>query len=350
VARYTKPVITLDQQLEILQTRGLCIMQPERAKRFLEVVSYFRLSIYMQPFQEMGSDTHVFKPNSEFKQIVDLYAFDRELRLLVMDAIERVEVAVRASLNNHMSNKYQSGMDDSALHSDSHSGSHWYLNRDLFKGHYNHQKLIDDLSKKQQKEASILDREIQKINQSSATSEIKQQRIAQRSKENYPRFYQHHYQTPALMPGWAMTEELSLGSLSHMYQGLVKDADRKAIAQRFSAPHEVLASWLHTLTFVRNCCAHHSRLWNREVPVQPKIPREDLWNLPKRLPNSQVQPQRRIYVVLLLLAHLMRQVSPDSQWHNKVKALIKMHPDVPLLPMGFTQNWQSHIFWSGADA
>ena len=339
---FNKPAITVEQQLAILQQRGLSVKQPKRAKRFLEVVSFFRLSIYMRPFQIPGNNDHLFKPGTEFKQIIDLYAFDRELRLMVIDAIERVEVAVRASLNNHMSCKYQS---DSP-----HSGSHWYLNRDLFKKQYNHQRLINDLKDKQAKEAAQLKRDIDKINRSHATNAIKQQRITQRSKENYPRFYQQNYQTPALMPAWAMTEELTLGSLSHIYQGLIKDADRKAIARRFDTPHEVLASWLHTLNFVRNCCAHHSRLWNRELAVQPKVPHGDLWQLPERLSSSQVQPQRRIYVVLLLLAHLMRQVSPDSQWHNKIKDFMLHHPDVPLFSMGFPDDWQSHIFWSGADA
>tara|TARA_R110001599_G_C12276626_1_gene662556 strand:- start:20921 stop:21949 length:1029 start_codon:yes stop_codon:yes gene_type:complete len=339
---FTKLAINVDQQLEILQQRGLSVRQPERAKRFLEVVSFFRLSIYMRPFQIPGNNNHLFKSNSEFKQIVDLYAFDRELRLLVIDAIERVEVAVRASLNNYMSCKYQSDT--------SNSGSHWYLNSHLFKQSYDHQRLIGDLEKKQKKEASELQRDIDKINRSNATNEIKQQRIVQRTKENYPRFYQQNYDIPALIPGWAMTEELTLGSLSHIYQGLVKDADRKAIARRFDIPHEVLASCLHTLNFVRNCCAHHSRLWNRELSVQPKIPRGVLWKLPERLTDSQIQPQRRIYIVLLLLAHLMRQVSPDSQWHNKVKELIVLHPDVPLFPMGFPDDWQSHVFWNGDDA
>jgi abortive infection bacteriophage resistance protein len=339
---FTKPAVSVDQQLEILERRGLSVRQPARAKRFLEVVSFFRLSIYMRPFQIPGNDDHLFKANTEFKQVIALYAFDRELRLLVIDAIERVEVAVRATLNNHMSCKYQT---DTAC-----SGSHWFLNRDLFNQEYNHKRLIRYLEDKQETEATQLTRDIVKISSSNATSEIKQQRIAQRSKENYPRFYQQNYQSPSLMPSWAMTEELTLGSLSHMYQGLKRDADRKAIAKRFDVPHEVLVSWLHTLNFVRNCCAHHSRLWNRELAVQPKIPHGALWQLPERLAVSQIQPQRRIYVVLLLLAHLMRQVSPDSQWHNKVKALITLNPDIPLFPMGFPVDWQSHISWSGVDA
>lgn len=341
MSTFNKPAKNIEQQLELLKQRGLSVRQPERAMRFLEVVSFFRLSIYMRPFQIPDDKEHRFKPSSEFKDIINLYAFDRELRLLVIDAIERVEVAVRASLNNHMSCKYQDN-------SDIHSGSHWYLNRRLFKKEYDYQRLIAELENTQSKEATQLRRDIEKINRSNVADKVKQQRISQRTKENYPRFYQYNYQTPALMPGWAMTEEITLGSLSHLYQGLVKDADRKAIARRLDVPHEVLSSWLHTLTFVRNCCAHHSRLWNRELAVQPKIPRDELWELSKHLPNTQVQPQRRIYIVLLLLAHLMRQVSPDSQWHNKVTTFIFKHPEIPLFSMGFPKNWQAHTFWRDA--
>jgi abortive infection bacteriophage resistance protein len=340
MTQFTKPAINVTKQVERLQQRGLNIQFPERAEKYLEVISFFRLSAYMRPFQYPKAHQefeHQFKQGSEFKQIVDLYAFDRELRLLVMDAVERMEVAVRATLNNVMGTKYQT--DESC------SGSHWYLNKSLFKRNYQHDRLLKEIEDKQEKEAKELQKDIKKINKSRANDELKQERIERRVRENYPRFYQASYTDPKLMPGWAMAEELTLGSISHLYSGLAKDSDRKAIAKRFDLPQEVLESWLHTLNFIRNCCAHHSRLWNRELAIQPKIPYGDIWQLPVRLEPSQVQPSRRIYMILLMLAHLMRQISPDSQWHNKIRALIMLHPEVPLFPMGFTNNWQEHEFF-----
>ncbi len=337
---FRKPAINVTQQIELLQRRGLTIQSPERAEKYLEVISFFRLSAYMRPFQRSEAQQefeHQFKENAEFKKIVDLYAFDRELRLLVMDAVERVEVAIRATLNNVMGTKYQN--DDDC------SGSHWYLNEKLFKRNYQHKRLLKEVEDKQAKEFKDLLRDIKKIEKSRVPAEVKTQRIERRVRENYPRFYQHTYESPRLMPGWAMAEELTFGSISHLYRGLAKDSDRKAIARRFELPQEVLESWLHTLNFVRNCCAHHSRLWNRELAIQPKIPNGNNWQLPERLEPSQVQPSRRIYMILLMLAHLMRQVSPDSQWHNKVKALILLHPEVPLFPMGFPDNWTEHEFF-----
>lgn len=316
MSEFIKPAKTVDEQIALLQQRGLTIREPERAKRYLEVISFFRLSTYMRPFQVPQDNTHKFKVGTEFKSIVDLYAFDRELRLLIMDAIERVEVAVRATINNHMSIKYQTEQPN--------SGSHWYLNESLFQEDYGHKRMLSEVENYQSKAQKKLPR------------------------ESYPRFYQNTYRSPRLMPSWAMVEELTFGAISYLYQGLAKDKDRKSISKRFDVPHQVFQSWLHTLNFVRNCCAHHSRLWNRELSISPKVPNSTEWVLPERLEPSMVQPNRRIYVVLLMLAHLMRQISPDSQWHNKVKALVTvMYPEVPLAPMGFPDDWRTHVFWGG---
>ena len=340
MTQFYKPAIDVTEQLELLKKRGLNIHSLERAERYLEVISFFRLSAYMRPFQKTTVQQefeHQFKDGVQFKQIVELYSFDRELRLLIMDAVERVEVAVRATLNNTMGTKYQT--------EEQCSGSHWYLNEKLFKRNFQHKRLLKEVEDKQAKEFRDLQKDIQKIERTFVTDELKKQRINRRIRENYPRFYQSTYEFPRLMPGWAMAEELTFGSISHLFRGLAKDIDRKAIANRFNLPQEVLESWLHTLNFVRNCCAHHSRLWNRELAIQPKIPKAKIWSLPQRLEPSNVQPSRRIYMVILMLAYLMKQISPDSQWHNKVKALIVLHPEIPLFPMGFPDNWIEHEFF-----
>ena len=338
---FSKPSISIEDQLKLLQQRGLMIKDPERAKHYIEVISFFRLSAYMRPFQKQGDHNHSFKPGSEFKKIVALYAFDRELRLLVMDAIERIEVAIRSMINNVMGPKYQNV--DMPF-----SGSHWYMNRNNFNRSYDHNRLLKSLSDKQDKERGILAREVAKINNAKQHSEEKKEILINlKQRENYCRYYVNHYNEPNLPPCWAMIEELTLGELSYLYKGLRKDGDRKAIAKRFDVPQEKLESWLHTLTFIRNCCAHHARLWNRELPIAPKLMRDKEWQLPSVLANSNIQPSKRLYSVFLLLAHLMNQVSPDSLWTGKLVQLIAKHSEVPIKNMGFPDNWQLHPFWSG---
>lgn len=329
---FKKQPLTVPEQLQLLKDRGLSVNNDERTSRFLEVVSLFRLSPYMRPFQHSGNPEHQFHPNATLRQIVTIYRFDSALRNLVMEAVERVEVATRACITNHMAPEY---------------GAHWYLCQDHFKRSYDHLRLLNDLSKKLDKERRHFEREQQRIKGNRcATDEKKAQRIEHRKRDNYARYYATTYNAPALPPAWAMLEELSLGALSFLYKNIARDSDQKQIAQRFRLPHEVLASWLHTLTFIRNCCAHHSRLWNRELSVRPKLPRTTEWKLP-RVAQGQPQPGQRLFTVLLMLAYMMEQISPDSHWKQKLVLLLEEYPETPLTAMGFVANWQEHPVWCG---
>lgn len=328
---FTKPALTVAEQIQLLKNRGLRIRDDERASRFFEVVSLFRLSPYMRPFQHSGNPDHQFHDGANLHQIVTIYRFDSELRNLVMEAVERVEVATRACISNHMAPKY---------------GAHWYLEGANFSQRYDHQRLIDELQNKLDEERRQFNREEQRIQASNASPEQKQQRIEHRKRDNYARFYAVTYDTPALPPSWAMLEELSLGSLSRLYQGIARDVDRKQIARRFNLPQEVLGSWLHTLTFIRNTCAHHSRLWNRELSVVPKLPRENNWAMP-RVPAAQPLPGKRLFVVLLMLAYMMGHISPDNHWKQHLQQLLERFPEIPQGAMGFLENWQQHPIWQG---
>ncbi len=332
MTEFTKPALSVEQQIQLLIDRGLIIRDRERVARYLEVVSFFRLSAYMRPFQESDA-SHRFKEETCFQQIVELYAFDRELRLIVMDATERFEVAMRSAIGNHMG----------PIH-----GAHWYLDERLFRVDFEHKRLLKESEDKISKERLALTRDIRNIEKSCASEAEKQERICGRQRENYLRFYPSQYDYPRLLPNWAMLEELSLGSISHMFKGLAKDSDRKKIAKRFDTPHLVLSSWLHTLTFVRNCCAHHVRLWNRELSVPPKLLKNQRWNaIPERLPALDIQPRRRIFIILLILDHLMTQVSPDSKWLDRLCDLLHKYPGVSKDFMGFPSNWEDLMTLGG---
>jgi abortive infection bacteriophage resistance protein len=330
---FNKPPLTVPQQIVLLKQRGLTILDEIRAERFLEVATLFRLSPYMRPFQNSADSEHTFLPGASLSQIIDVYNFDRELRNLAMDAVERFEVAVRAAINNHMSCSTDK--------------AHWYLDSSWFSSRYDHARLLAELQSKLDGERHKYSRESQRITESHVDEDLKDQRIEQRRRDNYFRYYGDTYDEPVLPPSWAMLEELSLGSLSRLYAGIAKDRDRKQIAHRFSLPQEVLGSWLHTLTFVRNCCAHHARLWNRELSVRPKLPRSGQWEMPLSQ-SDHPSPDRRLYVVLMMLAHLMLHVSPDSLWVSRLQDLLDRYPQLSRVAMGFPEGWQNTNFWQQA--
>lgn len=322
--RFEKPALTAQEQVDLLIERGLRIHDRERALRLLEVTTSFRLSPYMRPFQYPDDPQHRLRPDAQLSEIMQVYRFDRDLRQLVMVAIERVEIAVRAGISNHMACQY---------------GTHWYLAPARFKAHFDHRRLLNELSDKLAKETRQYHKEIERIERAKVPDNIKQARKESRKRDNYPRYYALTYDKPAHLPSWAMVEELSLGTLSHLFDGLDEYRDRKAIARRFSVPHHVLASWLHTLTFIRNVCAHHFRLWNRELSIPPS------WPKPLTFPGTHRGKgvPRRLFTVLAMLTYLTTQISPDTRWPGRLQALLEEYPDIPRQPMGFPDDWPQRL-------
>ncbi|MDT8321825.1 MAG: Abi family protein [Xanthomonadales bacterium] len=322
--RFSKPALTPRQQLDRLIDHDLQVRDVNRALRLLEVTSYFRLIPYMRPFQRPTAAGRRFQAETGLERIYSLYQFDSRLRQLTMVAVERVEVAVRAAISNHMA----------ATH-----GTHWYRERRRFVDGYKHDDLVRGLQSQMEKEHRKFSRERENIERSQASRETKGLRIEHRMRDNYFRFYAETYTDPQLPPAWAMAEELSLGGISHLYSGLARDWDRKQIARYFQIPQRVLASWLHTLTFTRNICAHHARLWNRELSVPPRWDRR----LPEPDGGTDPHPPRRFFTVAAILTYLCWHVSPDSHWPQSLVALMNDFPDVPRGPMGFPEDWPERL-------
>jgi hypothetical protein len=98
---FAKPALTFDEQLDRLAERGMHIPNRERAHHALTHLNYYRLCAYWLPF-EADHATHVFRAEADFQRVLELYEFDRALRLLLMDAIERIEISVRTRLAYHL--------------------------------------------------------------------------------------------------------------------------------------------------------------------------------------------------------------------------------------------------------
>src|SRR5690606_33469538 len=124
------------------------------------------------------------------------------------------DLAARAVISNHMGPQY---------------GSHWYLEPKFFQRGYRHQALLDSIRSKQDKAFQDHLRECQRIDASQGSDARKEQLKSMRAKESYARHYALTYNTPDLMPAWAAMEEITLGDLSHLFKGLARDADKKAI-------------------------------------------------------------------------------------------------------------------------
>lgn len=313
---FDKPALTPDGHLTRLRERGLQIPDESRARHYLANISYYRLSAYARRFYVPNEAEHRFVAGTSFDDILSLYVFDRELRLLLLDAIERIEVALRAQLANTLAE---------------HHGAHGYLDPGIFDDRYNHAWLLDKL----------------------------QEEAAAPSPEAFVAHYRSKYVTaPAQPPIWMALELLTFKTVSVMFGQLRQPADTQRIARHFGWPYPVLRSWFRSLSDLRNLCAHHMRVWNREFgsrPVMPKRPPRDWPTLPEVIPcgspehlDQQLHPQRRLYMQLVVIESLMRVVCPESRWAERLVNLLDANPNVSRPHMGFPEGWENELFWRGA--
>ncbi|MEA3280148.1 MAG: Abi family protein, partial [Thermodesulfobacteriota bacterium] len=300
---FNKPPLSIADQIIQWESRGLAIPDRTRAERYLSVISYYRLSAYTLPFQK-GKPDHSFKPGINFEDILDLYIFDRRLRLLVLDAIERIEVALRARMTNVLAGNH---------------GSHAYLRKDIFDTRYNHAWLIMQIGKK----------------------------CHNKQAETFIKHYCSKYSGPELPPIWMVMEILTFKEVSVLFSSLRRKEDKRAIAALWNLPDRILQSWFRALSDLRNICAHQSRTWNREFGSLPVIPRKapQCWpDLNRSLSDPRVKQHRRLYFFLVIIEWLLRKVNPGSSWRKRLYALLQEHPKVSRTHMGMPLDWADDPF------
>lgn len=304
--RYAKPAITFEQQADQLLTRGMTGDRSIMIRRFAQV-SYYRLSGYWYPFRQADpanpdQPLDDFRPATTFNEVWNRYVFDRRLRLLVLDAIERIEVAVRTQLayqHAHEFNPFAYANLPSSL-----PGLKWSEWLDF---------------------CASFGREMG------------------RSKDSFVKHFAKKYGSDhGYLPVWMAIEIMTFGSVLTFFSGSPHRI-KQAIASSFDMPAKVFASWLLTLNTVRNICAHHGRLWNREIGTAPLIPlQKDYpeWHQPRTIQNN------RVFAVLTISKWCLDRVAPQSRWVDRCRTLLNDFPAVPRVSMGFPADWELCPIWT----
>lgn len=298
---YTKAPTTIQQQIIQLQNRGLAITDVKQAEHFLSNISYYRLAGYWWPMQS-DKINHVFKANSRFEDVIALYNFDRELRILLFDAIERIEIGLRSKLVYHLSHEFNPW---------------WFQDITLF---IDPRELVKTLS--------------------TLSDEI------ERSKDTFIKDHLKRYNADARFPpAWKTLEIATFGSLSKLYGNLKPSVNSKdIIASEFNTVnHTYLPSWLQSIAQIRNVCAHHGRLWNKKLPGRPKLlpkpPAPWITNVPP------VGQHHMLYIHICCMKYLLDVISPGHHVALKLEELFKKYPNVDLNALGFPANWLAEPLW-----
>lgn len=296
---YDKKAFTVAEHIQQLRERGLLIVNESLAKHYLEHVSYYRLAGYWWPMQ-IDKVNHKFKENSKFEDVVALYNFDRELRILLFDIIEKIEIGLRTKLVYHLSHEFDPW---------------WFQNTNIFQ---DTGALIETLAS------------------------IKEE--VERSKDIFIKEHKKKYKNDLRFPpAWKTLELTSFGSLSKLYGNLKNNIGSKdTIARELGAVnHTYLPSWLQSIAQIRNYCAHHSRLWNKNLPGAPKL----LSKPPYRWVNDVPTDTSKLYMHLCIMRYMVNIIAPENSFSIKLQELLKKYPSVDPYALGMKTDWQNEPLW-----
>lgn len=327
---YSKPWHSYEDLLNLLVSRGLAVTDRTKAMESLKRIGYYRLSGYLFPFRERSGplvslnergrkpikpskvetlSLDSFRAGATFENAVHLYVFDKKLRLLATDALERIEIALRVDISHTLGR-----LDRFA-----------YLRPELFHPSFSrelhHGKGVTPHHEWLGKHA----------------------RLINESKEEFVRHNKAKYGLPLAI--WVACEVWDFGTLSKLFAGM-REQEQDAISTKYGIRNgRVFASWLRGLSYLRNVCAHHSRLWNRNIVDQPKLPSAaDMAWVAAYEGDSHLRA--RCFLLLKITRHLLKEVNPQSSWPDRMRTHLQSFPDLDhlggnLLGMGAPNGWDA---------
>ncbi|PJX15740.1 DNA-binding protein [Halomonas sp. 141] len=303
---YDKPPIPIEQQVSLLRKRGMNVPDTARAEHYLTHIGYYRLSAYWLPFEEPNAladvgRTHRFVAGTSFDDVLQHYIFDRELRLICLEALERVEVSLRSLWVNAF-----------ALQ----KGPHAYLDAQYFHCPYKHAKQV-----------------------ARAANDL------QDNEEAFVKHYRQKYRGAGLPPIWIMAETLTFGALSQWVELTMPTEIKKVVIQQLDLPTiEIAQGIFHNLSQLRNVCAHHARLWNRRFSKKyPHIRR-----MPLLLhPETSGEQARYIYNHFVMLGHLMVVINPGTSWPRRLYSLLEKQTEATHVAMHLPDHWRTALAATG---
>lgn len=294
--KFEKEYKTSSELVSLLKERGLIIRNVDKACNFLDNIGYYRLSAYMYPLLKTPKTEHQYKIGASFEKVIMLYRFDKKLRILLFNEIEKIEIAVRAAIINIVAERT--------------GDIYWLTNPEYF-----HSRPIFANS------LNLLTKEYA------------------HSAEDFIEHFKNSY-TEAFPPAWILGELLPMGSVNMYYRNLKDKTLKKIIAKKFYLHAPVLESWLSVLTLTRNSCCHHARVWNKVNKIIPN----DMKRMERAWINTKAD-KRRVYYNICIIKYFIDIISPGNDMLSKLRDLFTRFPEVDVAALGFPADWEQEPLW-----
>ena len=305
--KYEKQAKTLDEQAELLLSRGL-VADKDRLIAVLSQINYYRLSTYLYTYRA-GAES--FLPGTSLDHILRLYEFDHALRMLLLDIIEGIEVLVRTRLAYHFALRY---------------GPFDWTRQELFP---DFNPAYDDFARWQAK----------------LEEQTRRSRELKSNEDTVTHFFRKYGDSHDRLPIWMLTEIMDFGATLSFFRG-VEPSIRKEVARSLEQPEEILGSWLLSLNTIRNRCAHHARLWNWQLGIPVKLP------TPRKYPEWSVPglSNRYLGAILYICSWISGRLYTKDGWRQRARETLLAYGDVDLSRIGMPRGWVHDAIWNaGSD-
>ena len=280
--------LSISEQVDFLLQRGIRVQCRAEAERIFGRISFHRLRGYWEPFYLSPG---IFRDGVAFADIVERYNFDQELRNLLMDAFDHIEVSLRTQWAYTLA--YSNG-----------GGRLAHQNAALFSKHH-----AENLG---------------------------------RLKGEYVQYagakYDYCFDD---CPIWAIAEIMSFGQIARWYSD-ARRPTRRTISRHYGVAENVFDSLLKHLRIIRNMCAHHEQLWDRTLVSQFLLP-GNLDGVKSVRDVFNENAKGKIYNAIVMIAYLMAQINSAARWHQHLIALLNKYGRIPPDRMGFPSDWQQRI-------
>lgn len=323
---YLKPFKNARSNIESLAARGMKFSDYGHAERCISRIGYYRLSAYWYPFRDFcvlpgdgGEKKRCdhFKQGTTFEQALDFYLFDKELRLMVMDALERIEIAMRSAFVEVLGEL----------------GPHAHRDRRSYNNHFS---TCADGSQK-----TLLERFLAGVDESFSFS-----------KEEFAKHFRNNYSGKP--PIWIAAGGWDWGNLAYTFLYLSErnmDDICRTIDRTLS--RKALVSWMACLNEVRNACAHHSRLWNKVLTNSPSFQKAgqltDFDHMRDDKGKLSEKHSKRLYGALVAIIFLLKKIHPKTEWHFRLSKMLqaKEFPhEISFSSAGFPEGWSTTSIWN----
>lgn len=295
----------LDEQIAIMEYKGLTILDKEYAKEVLLRENYFFLNGYRHLFFKSDHEKRYLE-GTTFNELYSLFLFDRGFRNIIFKNLLVIENNIKSIISYQLSKKYGYREND-------------YLRPKNFTTAPEKSRQVQDLIKKMKRQVRV------NAPQHSATS--------------------HYVNNYGYIPLWILVKVLSFGIVGELY-AILKKEDQQVIADIYHMDIDTLIKYLPILSNYRNLCAHEDILFENRTQRQVE---DTIYHSLLKIPKTDgeyIYGKNDIFALIIIMSQMLKDNEFKDMTLEIERNIKNLEYNLKTIPvnnvldrMGFPENW-----------